>query len=88
MFEIETGLLAKQLGEQAKKSSKLIGFSQKGAQLTKRRRQRQRRKRFVVHSLKRQNKIRALGSNRRAKTVYNANRKRKRTLRIFKRKRK
>lgn len=84
----ETGLLMKQLTEKAKKQKRVLGFAQKAAQLFKRRRQREKRKPFAVHNLKRQAKLRAIGFGRKATIRFKANRKRTRTIRFFKRKRK
>jgi hypothetical protein len=79
-LKAETGLLSKQLSEK-----KTLGFAAKAAQLEKRRRQRRLRKGLVRHSLKRKIKLAKKNINKRKLTLMKANRKRKRTMRVLKR---
>lgn len=81
-FPIETGLLSKQLNE---KGSSL---SSKSVQLARRRWQRKMRKGLVKKSLKRRMAMSRKNINKRKITMFKANRKRRRTVRVFKRRRK
>ena len=82
-FAIETGLLSKQLNEK-----KTGSMSSKSVQLAKRRWQRKMRKGLVKKSLKRRMAMSRKNINKRKITMFKANRKRRRTVKVFRRRRK
>lgn len=82
-YPVETGLLSKLLDE-----AKTMSASDKMMQLLKRRRQRQLRKGHVVRNMRRSIQIKSKSINKRAATLFKAARKRKRTSKIFRRRRK
>ena len=81
-FPIETGLLSKQLNEKGG------SLSSKSVRLARRRWQRKMRKGLVRKSLKRRMAMSRKNINKRKITMFKANRKRRRTVRVFKRRRK
>lgn len=84
LFEIKTGLLSMQLQE----NNKTMGLGAKAAYLEKRRRQRKLRKALVKHSLKRKIRLAMKGINKRKMVQLKANRKRRRTMKVFRRRKK